>query len=160
MYRILFKIMPFNRKNNLYLQCVTFEKCQHHIYQSIGNSLHSTACFLKQKVLAYIHKQRNSKQRKMVWPRLKWVAFPFSDSWLVSSGFWVPASAADSLRLAHMSYRLPANCIFLDSCLRDSHTTAASLGQPAIAKFAQSWNWSHDLQQVKFTNDQLSRSIS
>ncbi|TNN64200.1 hypothetical protein EYF80_025568 [Liparis tanakae] len=79
-----------------------------------------------------------------------WSARPFRDSWLISNEprgetEAAAAAAAWSSRLEHMSYRFPENCIFLDSWRRDSQTAAASLGQPAIAALAQSWNSSHDL---------------
>lgn len=79
----------------------------------------------------------------------RWWARPLKDSWLIS--FWLgePCGATEAtgwlLRLEHMSYRFPENCIFLDSWRRDSQTAAASSGQPAIATLAQSWNSSHDL---------------
>lgn len=98
----------------------------------------------------YIHRNSSSRGKQKVRKvRLVWLARPFNDSWLVSSGLWESEAAADWLRLEHISYRFPENCIFLDSCLRDSHTTAASSGQPAMAKFAQSWKSSQDLQQTQ-----------
>lgn len=99
----------------------------------------------------YIHGNssidKQKKVKRLKWAKL-WLARPFSDSWLVSSGLW--ESEADWLRLEHISYRFPENCIFLDSCLRDSHTAAASSGHPAMATFAQSWKSSQDLQRIKF----------
>lgn len=98
----------------------------------------------------YIHGNSSSTGKQKVRKvRLVWLARPFNDSWLVSSGLWESEAAADWLRLEHISYRFPENCIFLDSCLRDSHTTAASSGQPAMATFAQSWKSSQDLQQTQ-----------
>lgn len=74
---------------------------------------------------------------------------PLRDSWLIASWLDEPRGGAEAprclSRLEHMSYRFPENCIFLDSCRRDSQTAAASSGQPAIAALAQSWNASHDL---------------
>ncbi len=98
----------------------------------------------------YIHGYSSSTGKQKVRKvKLAWLARPFNDSWLVSSGLWESEAAADWLRLEHISYRFPENCIFLDSCLRDSHTTAASSGQPAMATFAQSWKSSQDLQQTQ-----------
>ena len=75
---------------------------------------------------------------------------PFSVSWLVWSvvgGLWGAGTVlgARVVRLAHMSYRFPENCVFLDSCLRDSQTAAASPGQPSKALLAQAWNAFQDL---------------
>ncbi len=79
----------------------------------------------------------------------RWSARPLKDSWLISSWLGEPCGDTEAtgwlLRLEHMSYRFPENCIFLDSWRRDSQTAAASSGQPAIATLAQSWNSSHDL---------------
>lgn len=98
----------------------------------------------------YIHGNSSSTGKQKVRKvRLLWLARPFNDSWLVSSGLWESEAAADWLRLEHISYRFPENCIFLDSCLRDSHTVAASSGQPAMATFAQSWKSSQDLQKTQ-----------
>lgn len=79
---------------------------------------------------------------------------PFRVSWLVCSeaeGLWAAGTAVGARveRLAHMSYRFPENCAFLDSCLKDSQTAAASPGQPLRAELAHTWNAFQDLKGSK-----------
>lgn len=92
----------------------------------------------------------------------RWSARPRRDSWLMSSWLGEPCGDTEAagrlLRLEHMSYRLPENCIFLDSWRRDSQTAAASSGQPAIATLAQSWNSSHDLKKRRGGGDRWRRT--
>ena len=89
----------------------------------------------------------------------RWSVHALRDSWLISSLLWGPCGDTEAtgwrLRLEHMSYRFPENCIFLDSWRRDSQTAAASSGQPAIAMLAQSWKSSHDLKKIKWREDRL-----
>lgn len=110
---------------------------------------------------SYIQNSSSSRgdnsMRRWRWWWGRWWECPLKDSWLIS--FWLrgPYGEAEAtgwlLRLEHMSYKFPENCIFLDSWRRDSQTAAASSGQPAMATLAQSWNSSHDLKKKKRNNE-------
>lgn len=117
-----------------------------------------TSCFL---AVVYIQNwssssssgSRGDRSRRSSGLPKRWRASPLKDSWLMSFWWAEPRGEAEAagwlLRLEHMSYRFPENCIFLDSWRRDSQTSAASSGQPAIATLAQSWNSSQDLEESK-----------